>query len=185
MLSVLGMVIVFGTPLLFRTHGHPEFPILVRGRIVDGETGRPLSGAWVITAPDRSWAATYDQRDEDSSSIQGWQVGNQHYAVRLLGRDARLWQTGADGDYRVRSEADGSFTFPLTVIWTLHRRGWWRLSSARPPPRGGVGVLRVDLVGSKPVIVDLPLGTWAENERFREVGGPWATYDVGVVRIRR
>jgi hypothetical protein len=50
---------------------------------------------------------------------------------------------------------------------------------------GGVGVLRVDFVGSEPVILDLPLGTWTEHEGSRDTGGPWATYDVGVVPIQR
>ena len=182
---VLGLVIVFGTPLLFRTHGHPEFPVQVRGRLVDADTGRPLSGARVITAPNSMWAGTYDPTDGDSSTIQGWRVGKQHYAVRLLDHGGHLAQADGEGDFRVRAEADGSFAFPLTLIWTVHRRGWWRLSPDRPPPRGGVGVLRVDLVGSKPVILDLPMGAWTEHEGFRETGGPWATYDVGVVRIQR
>lgn len=182
---VLGLVIVSGAPLLFRTHGHPEFPVLVRGRLVDAGTGRPLSGAWVSTAPDPTWAATYDPTDEDTSPIQGWQIGNQHYAVRLLNHEGQLAQARGEGDYRVRAGANGNFAFPLTLIWTVHRRGWWPVSPDHPPPRGGVAVLRVDLVGSKPVIVDLPIGTWTEHEGFRDTGGPWATYDAGVVRIRK
>ena len=76
-----------------------EFPVRITGRVVDQETGQPVSGAWVMALPRAELAnneehiATWSRRLKDSSP---------------------LFMYGG-----TRTAADGSYSFLVEIPW-----GW-------------------------------------------------------------
>ena len=75
---------------------------------------------------------------------------------------------------------DEEFTIHVAVRWTVSYLGPIRLTGTTPPPRYDLGVLRIEIEGRAPVILDVPEGTWTEHGGE---DGLWATWDLGVVEV--
>ena len=178
----VAVVLFFGLPLLWvilagqRSHGHFMFTVKVQGQLrVRGRGSRPLR-VFVMVLPDREWATDPSrERGFHREAALAWSEppGPRTFRTDEV-RHAPRMESGA------KLEEDGKFTIYIANSWTVSYLGPFRLTDAAPPPRYGPQVLRIDILGYDPVILDMPDGTWTEHDGE---DGLWATWDLGVVEV--
>ena len=153
---------------------------LVEGRLIDGQTGEPLAGAWIMGMSDgfasdehvaRSKADNAEERAsyaEHGAAPETWQEQG------LLDPEAT---TGSDGRFRLRQWVGTS---------TATAHSGRILSQTGHEPRTGMDVLYIEREGHPPVRVPVPEGTflWIEGAR-RGTGGVGALWDLGDVAVPR
>lgn len=144
---------------LFGAQVDAEFPVLISGRVVDQETGRPIAAAWVMALPRRELA-------NDEEHISSW--------TRRLRDHSPISMWGG-----TRTKPDGSYSFLVKIPW-----GWsegasgWSFSRKTPPPYYALGCLIVEAEGFKRTIIDPRSGQWnrgGNGDHFARLRVPQAS----------
>ncbi len=153
--------------------------VRVSGRLVDGDTGSPLTGAFVMCFPDRTWT-------EDSERVERHRRSIEECALVAAENHERLpWHFLAPRTVGgAHTASDGTFRFVVGFGTSrLHTLIGLVVSSERPSPGESCSVLRVEVPGKRPVLLDLDPRGWRHPPAEGDAERFWGTYDLGTLRV--
>jgi hypothetical protein len=158
--------------------------VVVRGRLVDAETRRPITDAWLLTLACKAWA-------DDSKTIEDYRTWNREKeaAIASSRRESAspLAFVRAELNAAATTDADGRFEAWVSVPCssTLHMGRWREVSP--PFERVGVEAIRVERPERRAVTVAVSGGVWDESDRGpgkrRDWDLPDAVWNLGDVIV--
>ncbi|MGQ0612628.1 MAG: hypothetical protein ACT4PV_02600 [Planctomycetaceae bacterium] len=154
--------------------------VRVSGRLVDADTGLPLTNAFVVCFPDRAWAGDPERVDRYRRLIEERAL---FAAENQDPRSRHRFASSTVGGAHLAS--DGTFSIVVGLGSSeAHSLIGLKVSWSDPSPKN-CSVLRVELQGEPPVLLDLDPKGWRQPPAEGDAEGFWASYDLGTLRVNR
>ena len=180
LLVVVGLAGVLFAAFVALRQGHFDcrLPVRVTGRILEGADRAAVSGAFVMTLRSREHVEQVPEVERRTERIGEWNALLEEVEKRRSDSPHPFCAPELSGGGQ--TQVDGTFSFVFTIPWSYDVRGLSQSNPSYPPPRHGIQVLRIEIAGRDPVILDVPEGTWTQHDGE---DGLWATWDLGVVEV--
>lgn len=147
--------------------------VRVTGRLLDKETGRALVGAWVMCFPSHEEALDEKEVADRRGKIEAW---------RLLPPEQRsFFPPSVVGGSP--SDADGRFDFLVSFAYSETTVLIGISIVTEDATAGDIAVLRVEIAGRPPVLVEPDPSGWNDRPAGGDAKGLRAVYDLGEIAV--